>query len=108
MGRLSKEQRKDIAALAAKKDSDIDLTDMPEVLDWSGAEVGRFFRKNEDWDSGSRWTEEKAGLIGVIARLLAPRGELSRERPVTEGGPYLGGAENPHPERRSPFDFAQD
>lgn len=44
MRRLSKEQRKDIAALAAMKDSEIDLTDMPEVLDWSGAEIGRFYR----------------------------------------------------------------
>jgi len=26
------------------KDSEIDLTDMPEVLDWSGAEIGRYYR----------------------------------------------------------------
>jgi uncharacterized protein (DUF4415 family) len=44
MRRLSKEQRKDIAALAAMKDSEIDLTDAPEVLDWSGAEIGRYYR----------------------------------------------------------------
>jgi uncharacterized protein (DUF4415 family) len=44
MRRLSKEQRKDIAALGAMKDSEIDLTDMPEVLDWSGAEIGRYYR----------------------------------------------------------------
>jgi uncharacterized protein (DUF4415 family) len=44
MRRLSKEQRKDIAALAAMQDSEIDLTDMPEVLDWSGAEIGRYYR----------------------------------------------------------------
>jgi uncharacterized protein (DUF4415 family) len=44
MKRLSKEQRKDIAALAATKDSEIDLSDMPEVLDWSGAEIGRYYR----------------------------------------------------------------
>ena len=44
MKRLTKEQRRDISALAAMKDADIDLTDMPEVLDWSGAEIGRFYR----------------------------------------------------------------
>jgi uncharacterized protein (DUF4415 family) len=44
MKRLSKEQRKDIAALPATKDSEIDLSDMPEVLDWSGAEIGRYYR----------------------------------------------------------------
>jgi uncharacterized protein (DUF4415 family) len=44
MKRFSKGQRRDIAALAAMDDADIDLTDMPEVLDWSGAEIGRFYR----------------------------------------------------------------
>ena len=44
MKRLTREQRRDIAAIAAKKDADIDLRDMPEVLDWSGAEIGRFYR----------------------------------------------------------------
>ena len=43
MKRLKKEQKRDIAYLAKMKDSDIDLTDMPEVLDWSKAEVGKFY-----------------------------------------------------------------
>jgi hypothetical protein len=38
MKKLSKKQKKQIALIAAKKDADIDLTDMPEVLDWSKAE----------------------------------------------------------------------
>jgi uncharacterized protein (DUF4415 family) len=42
--RLSREQREDLAALAAMKESEIDLSDMPEVLDWSGAEIGKFYR----------------------------------------------------------------
>jgi uncharacterized protein (DUF4415 family) len=44
MTKLSREQRKDIAAIAAKKDENIDLSEMPEVVDWSGAEMGKFFR----------------------------------------------------------------
>jgi uncharacterized protein (DUF4415 family) len=44
MKRLSNEQRREIAALAGKKDADIDLSEMPEVLDWSGAQIGRFYR----------------------------------------------------------------
>jgi len=44
MKKLSKRQKKQIAAIAAKKDADIDLTDMPEVLDWSKAEIGKFYR----------------------------------------------------------------
>jgi uncharacterized protein (DUF4415 family) len=44
MRKLTKEQKRDIAAIAAMKDEDIDLSDMPEVLDWSKAEMGKFYR----------------------------------------------------------------
>lgn len=30
--------------IAAKKDADIDLSDVPEVVDWSGAEMGQLYR----------------------------------------------------------------
>ena len=42
MERLAKQKKRDIAALSSMKDSDIDLTDKPEVLDWSKAEVAKF------------------------------------------------------------------
>lgn len=48
MKKLNKQQRNDIAALAAMKDSDIDLTDMPEVLHWRKAEIGRFYRRGKN------------------------------------------------------------
>lgn len=44
MRKLSSQQRREIAAIAAMKDEDIDLSDMPEVLDWSKAEIGKFYR----------------------------------------------------------------
>jgi uncharacterized protein (DUF4415 family) len=44
MKKITKTQKKQIAVIAAKKDADIDLTDMPEVLDWSKAEIGKFYR----------------------------------------------------------------
>ena len=44
MRKLTRTQEREIAAVAAKGDADIDLTDMPEVVDWSGAEVGKFYR----------------------------------------------------------------
>ena len=44
MRKLTKEQKRQIATIAGKKDADIDLSEMPEVVDWSGAEVGRFIR----------------------------------------------------------------
>jgi len=44
MKKLSKAQKQDIAAIRATRDEDIDLSDMPEVVDWSKAEVGKFYR----------------------------------------------------------------
>ncbi len=44
MKKLTRKQQKEIAAVAAKKDRDIDFSDIPEVVDWSGAEVGKFYR----------------------------------------------------------------
>lgn len=44
MKKLTKNRQKQIAAIAAKKDEEIDLSDMPEVADWSGAEIGKFSR----------------------------------------------------------------
>jgi uncharacterized protein (DUF4415 family) len=44
MRKLSREQKRDIAAISAMRDEDIDLGDMPEVVDWTGAEMGKFYR----------------------------------------------------------------
>ena len=44
MRKLTREQKRDIAAIAAKKDTDIDFSDVPAVVDWSGAEMGKFYR----------------------------------------------------------------
>lgn len=44
MKKLAAAQKRDIATIAAKTDVTIDFSEMPEVLDWSGAQVGRFYR----------------------------------------------------------------
>jgi len=44
MRKLTDEQKRDIRAIAAKKDRNIDFSDAPPVLDWSGAEIGKFYR----------------------------------------------------------------
>ena len=44
MRKPTKEQKRDIRAIAAKKDEDIDFSDAPAVVDWSGAEIGKFYR----------------------------------------------------------------
>ena len=44
MRKVSKKQAKELAALARMADSEIDLSDAPEVRDWRGAVVGKFYR----------------------------------------------------------------
>jgi uncharacterized protein (DUF4415 family) len=44
MRKLTKEQKLDIRAIAAKRDADIDFSDAPTVIDWSAAEIGKFHR----------------------------------------------------------------
>lgn len=44
MKRVPKKQAKELAALTAQREDQIDLTDLPEVLDWSGAVVGKYYR----------------------------------------------------------------
>jgi uncharacterized protein (DUF4415 family) len=41
---LKAEQRAELAALAALPDEAIDTSDAPEILDWSGAKRGLFYR----------------------------------------------------------------
>jgi uncharacterized protein (DUF4415 family) len=44
MKNLSRKQKKELRALAAKPDREIDLSDIPEIVEWSGAVVGKFYR----------------------------------------------------------------
>ena len=44
MRNFTKEQKRDIRAIAAKGDEEIDFSDAPAVVDWSGAKIGKFYR----------------------------------------------------------------
>ena len=44
MRKLTERQKRDIKAIAAKRDADIDFSDAPQVPDWKGAELGKFYR----------------------------------------------------------------
>jgi hypothetical protein len=44
MKKLTRTQAKDIANLRMMKDEDIDLSDIPEVTEWSYAVRGKFYR----------------------------------------------------------------
>jgi uncharacterized protein (DUF4415 family) len=45
---ISDEQRERLERLAAKPEADIDTTDIPEVLDWSGAVRGGLYRPRKE------------------------------------------------------------
>jgi uncharacterized protein (DUF4415 family) len=44
MKKTAKKADEELAALAAMPDKEIDTSDIPEIIDWSKAVVGRFFR----------------------------------------------------------------
>jgi uncharacterized protein (DUF4415 family) len=44
MKKLTKQQKRDIRAIAKKRDEDIDFSDAGPVFDWTGAEIGKFQR----------------------------------------------------------------
>ena len=44
MKKLSRKQAKELAALGRMPDDEIDLSDAPELRDWSRAVVGKFYR----------------------------------------------------------------
>jgi uncharacterized protein (DUF4415 family) len=104
MRKLTKEQKRDIRAIAAKKDEDIDFSDVPPVLDWSGAEIGKFYRPKKkpitmrldsdviDWlkadgrgyQTKANWLLRNAMLhltkeARISRRKVAPRGRKARK-----------------------------
>jgi uncharacterized protein (DUF4415 family) len=44
MRKLTKQQKRDIRVIARKRDEGIDFSGPPPVLDWAGAEIGKFYR----------------------------------------------------------------
>jgi len=44
MTRVTRKQKKELAAVAALRDSQIDFSDAPEMREWSRAVVGKFYR----------------------------------------------------------------
>jgi uncharacterized protein (DUF4415 family) len=104
MRKLTKEQKRDIRAIAAKRDEDIDFSDVPPVLDWSGVEIGKFYRPKKkpitmrldsdviDWlkadgrgyQTKANWLLRNAMLhltkeARISRRKVAPRGRKARK-----------------------------
>ena len=64
MRKFTKEQKRDIRAIAAKRDEDIDFSDAPAAVDWSGAEIGKFYRLSKRQIlSGLRFIEIARALV---------------------------------------------
>ena len=54
MSKAAKKQKRELRDLVALRDSQIDLSDMPEVRDWSHAVVGKFYRPSAAMEGQSR------------------------------------------------------
>lgn len=48
MDKRTEQQAREIRELQQLEDEDIDTSDIPEILDWTGAVVGRFYRCGKD------------------------------------------------------------
>ncbi len=96
MKKLTREQKRDIAAIATKRNEDIDLSDMPEVVDWSGAEIGKFYRPPKipvtmrldadvvEWlKAYGKGYQTKANLL--LRHAMVSSGSRGRSRKVTVG-----------------------
>ena len=96
MRKLSREQKRDIAALRTMRDEDIDLSDIPEVVDWSKAEVGKFYRPPKkavtmrldadvlEWLKGyGKGYQTRANLLLRHAMASAIAGNGQGSRPAT-------------------------
>lgn len=58
---ITKEMRDEIEALKALPDDQINTDDVPEILDWSGARRGVFYRPNGRDDAQGDVERDNAG-----------------------------------------------
>lgn len=93
---LTNKQKKELAALAALPEDQIDLTDVPEVREWRRAVVGRFYRPKKEsltirldadvlaWlRIGGRGYQTRINLLlrsAMEGRAARPRGEAAADR----------------------------
>jgi uncharacterized protein (DUF4415 family) len=89
MKKISKKQARELAALKRMPDNEIDLTDMPEILDWRNAVVGKFYRPIKtpvtirvDADVLAWLKRQGRGYQTRINRLLREAMEAKPRRPA--------------------------
>ena len=82
----------ELAALRRKRDEEIDTSDIPEIQDWSGAVVGKFFRPIKeavsirlDADILAWFKDQGSGYQTRINEVLRQFVESSRRRGADDG-----------------------
>ncbi len=83
MQKLTEEQKRQVAELREKKDSDIDLSEMPEVTDWSRAEVGKFLKPKTHLRLAKLSTSSAAGTVAAAFPEVFPA-EISAAPPASQ------------------------
>ena len=83
---LTNEQKAEIESLAALPDEKIDTSDIPEILDWSGAKRGALYRPAKqqitlrlDADVVA-WFRANRGYQTEINRVLREHAKLNKSR----------------------------
>ncbi len=66
MRRLTRKQQREIAAIAAKRDEEIERSEMPEVIDWSGAGCPTHSGSWNEWESRSSRPLIRSGANVVV------------------------------------------
>lgn len=99
MDKISERQKRELRAIARLKDEEIETSDIPEIQDWSGAIVGRFYRPAQqavtlrlDADVLAWLKSQGTGYQARINRLLrqAMDQELAKSPPAKEPRPHRG------------------
>ena len=100
--RLTPEQEQELQSLAEMPDEEIDFSDIPETLDWSGAKRGMFYQATTANARAAAFTDTtERGLEERVVRLLTEGagtrtetvadGDTIRERPAAYAAGWLAG-----------------
>ena len=71
---LNEQQRKELEDLKNMTDEDIDLSDIPEILDWTNAKRGMFYNMNE--------VNQKLPKTGILHNSVMLRKVLDRNSKI--------------------------
>lgn len=100
MRKLTKAQRRDVRAIAGRRDEDIDFSDAPRVLDWSKAEIGKFYRPKKkpvtmrldadviDWlkEDGAGYQTKANWLLRQAMKHFTEERGVRRDAGLRQGG----------------------